>query len=147
MAIWDLKWSPSHLNKTESDHFVFSKLALQGFVSEWNFFCSIYIKGFKGQLLLKLSVCYLFYFNQWQHRKALLEDFLKSFSLNRIRFSFIFYIFLHALKVKKVLCFKVGHRILHKPSQRTLSFFFNVRNVEAESAALAYKTPVFHTLY
>lgn len=28
-----LKWSPSHLNKTESDHFVFSLLALQTFVS------------------------------------------------------------------------------------------------------------------
>lgn len=33
VAILDLKWSPSHLNKTESDHFVFSLLALQAFVS------------------------------------------------------------------------------------------------------------------
>lgn len=48
-----------HLSKTESYHFAFSTLAQHVFVSEWNIFCSVFMKGFKEQLLLKLCLLFL----------------------------------------------------------------------------------------
>lgn len=58
-----------HLSKTESDHFVFSKLAQHVFVSGQNVFCIVFMKGFKGttpfmkgfkeQILLKLCLLFL----------------------------------------------------------------------------------------
>lgn len=41
-----------HLSKTQSDNFVFSKLAQHVFVSGRNIFCSVFMKGFKEQFLL-----------------------------------------------------------------------------------------------
>lgn len=66
------------MSKTESDHFVFSKLALQVFVSKRIFFFLYIYERFQGTTPFKALFVTLFILIS-DNKKALLEDFLKAF--------------------------------------------------------------------